>query len=328
LPISSTPMNEHSTAPTSPELPLSLGRTPDGQPVTFDLRRAPHILVSGTTGSGKSVALHSMICDLLAAKSPEQCSLVLIDPKRVEFLEYRGLASVVGPMSAEDARTTRGVTYTEPDDAMAALSWVLAAVETRFKLLAAHGVKDVSQVPRSALRASGQPGALVVVVDELADLMMAGNGLPKRSGSGRGARAVLTKPETVLARILQTGRAAGVHVILATQRPSHDVVTGVIKANVPTRLCFALQNATDSRVALGGIKGAETLSGNGDALWYPVGARIPIRMQGTMWAEDAKRDLLSRVPRVCSQEPSLEASSNGRIRNKNYRMWLRDMALI
>jgi S-DNA-T family DNA segregation ATPase FtsK/SpoIIIE len=260
---------------------------------------------------------------------------VLIDPKRVEFLEYRGLESVIGPMSAEDARTTRGVTYTEPDDAMAALSWVLAAVETRFKLLAAHGVKDVSAVPRSALRASGQPGALVVVVDELADLMMSGNGLPKRTGSGRGARAVLTKPETVLARILQTGRAAGVHVILATQRPSHDVVTGVIKANVPTRLCFALQNATDSRVALGGIKGAETLSGNGDALWYPVGARTPVRMQGTMWAEDAKRDLLSRVHRVRSQEPapgackdSLQPEISDRRRNKNYRMWLRDMALI
>jgi S-DNA-T family DNA segregation ATPase FtsK/SpoIIIE len=244
-----------------------------GQPVTFDIRKAPHMLISGTTGSGKSVAIHSILADLVSQHSPETLGLVLVDPKRVELSDYASLPHLVGP---GDARI-----YRDPLDAIAALEWVLGQTEERFRIMEANRARDISAVPQEALDASGQPRSLVIVVDELADLMMATGSLSKAQ------RMRLTDPEITLARILQIGRAAGVHAILATQRPSSDIVTGVIKANVPTRLVFALQNATDSRVAMG-RKGAEELEGRGDALFLPVGARNAVRMRGR-WIPDAER---------------------------------------
>jgi S-DNA-T family DNA segregation ATPase FtsK/SpoIIIE len=247
-----------------------------GQAVGFDLRKAPHVLVSGTTGSGKSVALHGVICDLIHARTPQICSLVLIDPKQVEFGAYEGLPHVIGPNGAHQVHRTS-------QEAAQALAWVLRQVEERLAVMRLAGVKDVALVPdllwalwQADPGTSKQGRYVVVVVDELADLVLSsryGAGLP---GS--------TSPEQSLARILALGRAAGVHCVLATQRPSVDVVTGVIKANVPSRLAFALQNATDSRVALG-VRGAEELRGAGDALWLPLGQREPVRLQGRMVGE-------------------------------------------
>lgn len=261
----------------------------DGTPVTFDIRKAPHMLIAGTTGSGKSVAIHAILADLLTTCMPHDLGLVLIDPKRVELSDYAGIPHLAGPTTPSG---TFGI-YRDPLDALAALEWVLAQVEVRFCLMQEHNVRDASKIPVEALRDSGQPRSLLLVVDELADLMMATGSLSKAQ------RMRLTDPEITLARILQIGRAAGVHAILATQRPSSDIVTGVIKANVPTRLTFALQNATDSRVAMG-RKGAEELAGKGDALFLPVGAREAIRLQGKFVPDEER---LALVAQAKEQEP-------------------------
>lgn len=262
-------------------LPINLGAArSDGSPVTFDLRKAPHMLIAGTTGSGKSVAIHGILCDLLRTQTPADLGLVLIDPKRVELSDYADLPHLAMPVQCD------------PLGAIEALGWVLEQVEARFTLMQEHGARDIAALPLSVLAAAGQPRALLMVVDELADLIMASKSLPGPMRE-RIKRGELGETEVTLARILQIGRAAGVHCILATQRPSSDIVTGVIKANVPTRLTFALQNATDSRVAMG-RKGAEELAGKGDALWLPVGAREAVRLQGRWVTDEERQDAVAR----------------------------------
>jgi S-DNA-T family DNA segregation ATPase FtsK/SpoIIIE len=274
---------------TSSDVPARTRQTPAGRVVTVapaihggeavwaDLRRAPHILVSGTTGSGKSVALHNVICQLIALPVTE-ANLVLIDPKRVEFGVYRSSNHLTGPLGP-------GCLYRDAEESAEALAWVLHQIERRLYVMERCGMRDASGVP-DQIWTTCELGArsLVLLVDELADLTMTLRDLSRTSSAGRRRSDIgpaQSGGETSLARILQLGRAAGVHAVLATQRPSVDVVTGVIKANVPSRLAFALQSATDSRVALG-QRGAEELSGMGDALWLPVGARMPVRMQGAV----------------------------------------------
>lgn len=257
-----------------------------GDAVTFDLRKGPHTLISGTTGSGKSVAIHAMLTDLLRDYGPDHLGLVLVDPKRVELGDYAHLPHLTGPNG-------QGAVHTEPADMFRALGWVLSQVEARFTLMQQHGVKDIAQLDADVLAEADQPRFLVMVVDELADLVMAAKGLSKADLIAL-AKHGLSDVEVTLARILQVGRAAGVHCVLATQRPSSDIVTGVIKANVPSRLVFALQNATDSRVAMG-QRGAEELEGKGDALWLPTGARTPLRMQGRFVQPEEQVEVLAGV---------------------------------
>lgn len=290
-------------------LTVHLGTAADGSPVTFDLRRAPHLLIAGTTGSGKSAAVHSILCSLLETHDSRSLGLVLIDPKRVELSDYAGLPHLQAPPG-------RPSIARNPLDAIAALEWTLRAVEARFGLMETHSVKDISNVPQEALRAAGQPGILLLVVDELADLMMASGSLTKAQ------RLRLTGPEITLARILQIGRAAGVHAVLATQRPSSDVITGVIKANVPSRLTFALQSATDSRVAMG-RRGAEALEGPGDALWLAAGSRDAVRLQGRLVTDQERSAVVQRWVPSCG----VDGQDGAVLARIPFDGWLRDVGL-
>jgi S-DNA-T family DNA segregation ATPase FtsK/SpoIIIE len=230
---------------------LAVGRDVTGQPVLGDLARMPHLLIAGTTGSGKSVCLHAVLASLLYQNSPATLQLVIVDPKRVELARYKGLPHLVAPV------------VTEVAECIAALKWAVAEMDRRYRLCEAAGVRD--RAGYNARQKSGAPPlpALVLVIDELADLM-------------------LTAPEEtepLLARLAQLGRAAGIHLVVATQRPSTDVVTGLLKANFPARIAFSVASGIDSRVILD-QSGAEALLGRGDLLFQPPDAPQPVRAQG------------------------------------------------
>jgi len=224
-------------------LRIPVGLSVDGKGVSARLDRLPHLLVAGTTGSGKSTWTTAILAHLVTHAAPADLQLALIDPKRVELSSFAGLPHLWRP------------TATDVGAATLLLEEALAEMEARYGQLERAGKRNVSELDE-------RPPFLVIVVDELADLIMQGG---KRT-------------EAALVRLLQVGRAAGVHLILATQRPSADVVTGLIKANTPSRLVFAVQSHTDSNVALG-QSGAEKLLGQGDGLWWPAGASQPERVQ-------------------------------------------------
>jgi S-DNA-T family DNA segregation ATPase FtsK/SpoIIIE len=252
-------------------LSLAFGKDIAGKPVIADLARMPHLLVAGTTGSGKSVALNAMILSLLYKAEPRQVRLILIDPKMLELSVYEGIAHLLAPV------------VTDIKLAANALNWGVGEMERRYRLMSTLGVRNLATYngrvaearkagrplknPFSATPDDPEPleemPLIVIVIDELADLMIA---------TGK-------KVEELIARIAQKARAAGIHLVIATQRPSVDVITGLIKANIPSRVAFQVASKVDSRTILDQM-GAETLLGQGDMLYMPPGTGHPQRVHG------------------------------------------------
>ncbi|GEM_PF-6120311 len=234
-------------------LPLLLGVDITGRVRIDDLRKMPHLLVAGTTGSGKSVFLHSVICGIMTKATPDVVKFILVDPKMVEFSLYEGSRYLLIPPVVDVRKASR------------ALKWAVDEMEKRYELLTRYKVKDIEAY--NAVAEEKMP-YIVVVVDELADLMMVAR----------------NEVELSIARLSQKARAIGIHLVIATQRPSVDVLTGVIKANLPSRVAFSVSSATDSRVILD-AKGAESLLGKGDMLYKPIGSNTPLRIQAPFLAE-------------------------------------------
>ncbi len=258
-------------------LTLALGKDIGGNPVVADLAKMPHLLVAGATGSGKSVAINAMILSLLYKSTPAEVRLIMVDPKMLELSAYEGIPHLLAPV------------VTDMKLAASALNWGVAEMERRYKLMSALGVRNIAGLNQKIqeARKRGEPLAhpfaqnadepeqleplpyIVVLIDELADLMMV---------AGK-------KVEELIARLAQKARAAGIHLVLATQRPSVDVITGLIKANIPTRIAFQVASRIDSRTILD-QQGAETLLGQGDMLYLPPGQGYPQRVHGAFVSDD------------------------------------------
>ena len=244
-------------------LTVALGKDIAGQPVVAALDAMPHLLVAGATGSGKSVLINSLILSLVYKASPDQLRLILIDPKVVELSIYGRLPHLVD-----------GV-VTDPKRASRALKWAVVEMERRYRLFAASGARDIARYNRSADEALPY---YVILIDELADLMM----------------VAPIEVEQSIARLAQMARAAGLHLVVATQRPSVDVITGTIKANIPSRIAFAVSSQVDSRTILD-TAGAERLLGRGDMLFHPVGAAKPLRIQGAFVQETEIENVMQAI---------------------------------
>lgn len=248
------------------KLLIGIGKDLSGQPVFGDLSRMPHLLIAGTTGSGKSVAINSLITSILLRAKPNEVKMLMIDPKMVELSIYDGIAHLLAPVVTDPRRAS--VTLKE---------WVLKEMERRYRLFHDEGVRNIQAFNKKA----GQAGMLpfiLVIVDELADLMM----------------VAANEVEASICRIAQMARATGIHLVIATQRPSVDVITGLIKANIPSRIAFAVATQIDSRVILDS-SGAEKLLGRGDMLYNPIGAMKPTRVQGSFVTDKETEKIIKFV---------------------------------
>ena len=289
-------LNSKKYAESKSKLTIGVGKTTMGNEFCFDLQKMPHLLVAGTTGSGKSVALNAMILSILFKASPEDVRMIMIDPKMLELAVYEGIPHLLTEV------------VTDMKEASSALRWCVGEMERRYRLMAALGVRNMAGFNRKVIEASQsgktivdplwQPDPLlaldeqkapeleklpyiVVVIDELADMMM----------------IVGKKVEELIARIAQKARAAGIHLILATQRPSVDVITGLIKANIPTRIGFQVSSKVDSRTILDQV-GAENLLGHGDMLYLPPGAGLPNRIHGAFVSDDEVHKVVKRLKEI------------------------------
>ena len=260
------------------KLSVALGRDIAGQPVVADLSKMPHLLIAGTTGSGKSVCINSLIVSMLFKASPDEVRFLMIDPKAVELTEYNGMPHMLVPV------------VTDPRKASGALGWAVNEMMERYKIFSEYNVRNLKGYNSLAESQdfqdeNGQPmpfmPQIVIIIDELADLMMAA---PK-------------EVEDSICRLAQLARAAGMHLVVATQRPSVDVVTGLIKANIPSRIALTVSNAVDSRTILDS-GGAEKLLGNGDMLFSPVGANKPVRVQGCYVSDEEISSIVEFVKKT------------------------------
>ncbi|MBU5334929.1 DNA translocase FtsK [Intestinibacter bartlettii] len=258
----------------SSSLAVGLGKEISGKPLIADLAKMPHLLIAGATGAGKSVCVNTIITSLLYKSSPEEVKLLLIDPKVVELAHYNGIPHLLSPV------------VTDPKKASNALNWAVNEMNKRYQLFAENGVKDITGYNR---KCEQKMYKIVIIIDELADLMMAcGN-----------------EVEDYICRLAQMARAAGMHLIIATQRPSVDVITGIIKANIPSRIAFAVSSQTDSRTILD-MGGAEKLLGKGDMLYYPLGAAKPVRIQGAFISEEESEKVIDEIKSQEQEEVKYE----------------------
>lgn len=303
------------------KLPIVLGKNIAGRPVITDLARMPHLLIAGTTGSGKSVSLNAMICSILFKTAPDEVKFIMIDPKRLELSGYEGIPHLLNPV------------VTNPKEASQVLKWTVDEMERRYAAIADVGVKSIERYNRlvekeqiaikkqmSGLSSpvSGEKTAtvpeklpyIIVVIDELADLMMVAQ----------------RNVETSLARLAQMARAAGIHLILATQRPSVDVITGIIKANFPTRISFKVSSKVDSRTILDQL-GAEKLLGAGDMLFMPPGTSKLMRIHGAFVSDKEITNIVNFIKRqgsplydksISSYSPEREGAKTGEEFDEKY----------
>ncbi|MFY9432900.1 MAG: DNA translocase FtsK [Thermacetogeniaceae bacterium] len=248
------------------KLTIALGKDIAGNPIVADLTKMPHLLIAGATGSGKSVCLNTIICSILYKANPSEVKLLLIDPKMVELITYNGIPHLLAPV------------VTDPKKSAGALRWVVKEMEKRYELFSSLGVRDITKYNAQIMLQNSEEQPMpyiVVVIDELSDLMM----------------IAPVDVEDAICRLAQMARAAGIHLVIATQRPSVDVITGVIKANIPSRIAFAVSSQIDSRTILD-MNGAEKLLGRGDMLFMPVSAIKPIRIQGALVTESEVEDIV------------------------------------
>ena len=259
------------------KIPLALGIDIGGKPIIADLTELPHLLIAGTTGSGKSVCINNIILSIIYKLNPEAVKFLMVDPKRVELNIYNGIPHLLMPI------------VTDTSQAIKVLNWAISEMEKRFKKFAEVGVRNLDGYNEYVVNINNGTDPLpyiVIIIDELADLMLSSP----------------AKAEESLCRLAQMTRATGIHLIIATQRPSVDIITGSIKVNFPSRIAFAVSTQVDSRTILD-INGAEKLLGNGDMLFSPVGAPKPIRAQGAFVVEKEIRNVVSHLIKHC---PSAE----------------------
>ena len=260
----------------SSSLSFAIGKDISGECVVGNIAKLPHMLIAGTTGSGKSVCLNSLLLSLLYKSTPEQVRLIMIDPKMVELGIYNGIPHLFVPV------------VTDPKKAAGALQWAVVEMLKRYRLFSEAGVRDLAGYNAHQKKIGGETmPQVVIVVDELADLML-----------------VASKDvEESICRVAQMGRASGMHLIIATQRPSADVITGLMKANIPSRIAFAVSSAMESRIILDSA-GAEKLIGMGDMLYSPLGSGKPMRIQGAYVSDEEREDVIDFIKRSSAPEYS------------------------
>nr|WP_315019708.1 DNA translocase FtsK [uncultured Aminipila sp.] len=257
------------------KITFAVGKDIAGKAIVADLKTMPHMLIAGSTGSGKSVCINSIIISILYKARPDEVKFVLIDPKVVELGNYNGIPHMLIPV------------VTEPSKAAAALNWAVAEMTDRYKKFAEEGVRDLAGF-NDSVKEKGEPDRfmpqIVIIIDELADLMM----------------AAPSQVEESICRLAQMARAAGMHLIVATQRPSVDIITGVIKANIPSRIAFAVSSQFDSRTILD-MAGAEKLVGKGDMLFNPLGSGKPVRVQGNFISDPEVHSVIEHLKKQCTE---------------------------
>ncbi|MBP7768864.1 DNA translocase FtsK, partial [Candidatus Woesebacteria bacterium] len=267
--LSSAVMKKHPS-----KLATALGINVSGQPAIMDIAKMPHVLIAGATGSGKSVAINTFMCSMLFRASPAEVKFILVDPKRVELTAYNDIPHLLTPV------------IVEPKKVVSALKWAADEMDSRYKRLAEVGVKNITSYNELAGHAA--MSSIVIVIDELADVML----------------FAPAEVEESITRIAQMARAVGIHLVLATQRPSVDVITGLIKANVPARIAFNVSSMMDSRVILDN-PGAEKLLGKGDMLFIPPDQAKPMRLQGTYVSDKEIHNLIQFI-KSQGQKPQYE----------------------
>jgi len=265
------------------KLAFALGKDIAGKPIIADIGKMPHILIAGATGSGKSVCINTLITSIIYKATPQEVRLIMIDPKVVELSVYNGIPHLLIPV------------VTDPKKAAGALFWAVNEMTRRYNLFAENNVRDMKGYNEKQELDVNRLPQIVIIIDELADLMMTG------------AKEV----EDAICRLAQMARAAGIHLVIATQRPSVDVITGVIKANIPSRLAFAVSSGIDSRTILDMV-GAEKLLGKGDMLFYPVGESKPIRIQGAFISDQEVESIVNAIKtdRVDYEKSVMETLEN------------------